>query len=134
MPDQPRGPRFLPIILASLLGTGMLVLVVVLVQGGTAGAEGLETFADPIRAGGKVSVAVGGPEADALTQALRESTAVSVTNFQAQAGTGCFWADLGAVSAIFEMRESGGNWEVVHASLTRECECPDSADEPCQLH
>lgn len=111
----------------------MVVLVVVLVQGGTAGAQGIETWAAPIRAGGKVSAEVGGAEAEALTEALRRSTGVSVTNFQAQDDTACFWVDLGGVSATFELRGSGDDWEVVHASLTRECECPDPADEPCQL-
>lgn len=123
----------LRVILGVVLLGSMLFLVLMLSDGAKGGVEAIEKFADPIRAGAKVSAGVAGAEADALSEALRKSKSISITNFQAQDDTGCFWVDLGGVSATFELRESGDTWEVVHATLTRDCECPDSADEPCHL-
>ena len=121
------------LLLALVLIGAMTSLLVMLATTSAAGVKSLERYAGPIRAGAVVSADVGGAEAEALTAALRKSKSITVSNFQAQHETACFWVDLGEVSARFELRESGDDWEVVHASLTRECDCPEAADEPCHL-
>lgn len=105
------------LILSLVLMGGMIALFVMLANTSSGGAKSIERYAAPIRAGGSVSAEVGGAEADALTHALRKSESVSVSNFQAQSDTACFWVSLDGVDAAFEMHESGDDWQVVHASL-----------------
>ena len=117
---------------------GGVALAVVLVRDCGGGRDALEAYARAVRAGEDVDASVAGEEAPALTEALRGSTGVGVDNFQAQAGTACYWVQImaasGRRSARFVLREQGDDWVVSRASLARECECPDpDFEQACHL-
>ncbi len=82
-----------------------------------------------VRAGATVSAEVGGDEAQALTDALRRTDSVSISNFQAQAKTSCYWIRLehgdDTTPAYILLEERSDGLRVVGASLRRECTCPD---------
>ncbi len=121
---------------ASVLGGSMLVLVTVLTQECSAGDEALTRYVSEVRSGAAVDGSVGGGDAEALTWAMRESTGLTITNFQAQHGTSCYWATLSGprpVEVRFVLEESGEERVVRAASLTRECVCPEDADRSCHL-
>ncbi|MEZ4335007.1 MAG: hypothetical protein R3B82_00075 [Sandaracinaceae bacterium] len=99
--------------------------------------EAIEAYAASVRAGAVVDPRVGGAEAAALTEVLRRTRSVSTSNFIGQAGTECVWTtlelDQGSRSVRFVLAERGDGYEVVAASLTRECDCPIDDDLPCHL-
>ena len=107
----------------------MVLLTVTLVGECSAGTDVVNAYVSSIRGGDAVSRAVGGDEAEALTAALRGTRSIGVDNFQAQAGTACYWVRLrqaeGDREARFLLGESGDGWRVIGASLRRECTCPD---------
>ena len=109
-------------------GAGVLLAVTLLGECG-AGSDVVSAYATSIRDGAIVSDAVGGTEAAALTEVLRTTRSVSVSNFQAQAGTSCYWVRLhgagDSTGASFVLAESEDGMRVIAASLERECTCPD---------
>ena len=112
--------------------------VVVLADECGAGSDALDAYVASVRAGAEVSPSVGGEEAAELTDALRRTRAVHVTNFQAQAGTACYWVRLelddGSRDARFVLEDTAESRQVVRASLRRECECPDpDFEQRCRL-
>lgn len=87
------------------------------------------------RGGADVSTAVGGPEAAALTAALRASSSTSFRNFQSQSETSCFFItldDAKGTSVSVLLAGEGPTARVVAAGIARECDCPDDS-EPCHL-
>lgn len=120
-----------------LLGAGA-ALFVTLVDASRAGQAGLDAYVASVAGGAEVSEEVGGAEASALTELLRETRSVSIDNFQAQAGTACFWVELHhagrSTDARFVLAERGEEQVVIRASLRRECVCPDpDFEERCHL-
>lgn len=137
MSDRPRRFSLLRVLfgVALLSAVGWLVLMHV---GEPSEGQGVITsWAIAVRAGTPVSAEVGGAEAPALTEAVRRSVGTSVSNFQSQAGTSCFWVTLNGPSGETELRvvlaEQPGGLHVTAASLGRDCDCPDDASERCHL-
>lgn len=129
--------RGLGCLFALVLGGAMATLAVVLIRGHDEGRKAIDGYVASIKGGAAVSDAAGGREAEAVTKALRASTSISVSNFQSQHDTSCFWVTLhggGAdVDARFVLAERSSKIEVTAVSLARSCDCPDDASEPCHL-
>jgi hypothetical protein len=111
-----------------LLGSGAL-LTMTLVQECGAGTDVVRTWVASIRRGASVSGEIGGEEAQALTDVLRRTDSVSISNFQAQAQTSCYWVRLehgdDSTPAYILLEERADGLRVIGASLHRECTCPD---------
>lgn len=123
---------------ALFMAAAMATLGAVLFQECGAGREAVETYVASVRAGEAVSEAVAGDEAAALTETLRGSERMSVSNFIGQAGTVCYWVTVSGGGAetdmAFLLGEGDDGYEVVGASSRRRCECPHRAhDQPCRL-
>ncbi len=125
------------VFLALVLGGSLVVLFVVLSGAHDAGRKALDGYVASIRKGATVSPVVAGEESSAVTELLRRTSSLSVSNFQSQHGTSCFWVALSAsgrqVDARFVLSERGSSSEVVEVSLRRECECPIDFEQPCHL-
>ena len=124
-------------LLAVVLVGSMIVLVVVLSRASGSGRKAIEAYVASIKAGANVSEAIAGREVDAVTRALRESESFSISNFQSQQDTSCFWLKLrgkqGDVEARAVLVDRSSTTEVSALSLGRECECPVDHDLPCRL-
>lgn len=120
-----------------VLGGAMITLVVVLTRGHADGRKAIDAYVASVKGGTDVAPSAAGQEADAVTKALRASTSISVSNFQSQHDTSCFWVTLhggGAdVDAQFVLAERSSKTEVTAVSIKRSCDCPDDAAEPCHL-
>ncbi len=114
---------------ALVMGGSMVGLFTFLAQEQRAGREAVERWL----ARGPTEL-LPPDERDRLAAAGRS---VSVSNFQVQRGTGCWWVTVGsgptAVQARLVLADRPEGLSVQAASLSRECECPDDADLPCAL-
>ncbi len=120
-----------------VMGGAMITLVVVLTRGHADGRKAIEAYVASVKGGTDATPAAAGLEADAVTKAVRASTSFSVSNFQSQHDTSCFWVTLhggGAdVDAQFVLGERASKTEVTAVSLKRSCDCPDDASQACHL-
>jgi hypothetical protein len=128
--------KIIGIIAALIMMVGMFVLAYVLITSSNAGRKTILEYINKIKEGEPVSEQIAGAEAEALTTAIRRSSGFSISNFQSQSNTSCFWIALqgeGATSAQFVLAEGSNGDTVTAASLTRECDCPIDFDQPCHL-
>jgi hypothetical protein len=135
----PRKSHWLP----TLLKVGFLLSFVcaiggVMVMIARAGADGMATidgWAASVRGGAEVPVSIGGPEAAAITTAVRASTATSYGNYLSQSDTACFSIGLNDAQGTrlnVLLVGDGTSARVAGVGIVRECECPDDT-EPCHL-
>ncbi len=132
------GPKGLWILFGLVMLGAMAALVVVLSQECGAGEDAVRAYVERIAGGEDVSEAVAGPEAASLTEMLRSSTRVHIDNFQAQAGTACFWTTVshagGQTDVQFLLHDGEQARSVHQVSAVRECSCPDpDFEQPCHL-
>jgi hypothetical protein len=117
------------------LGT-VVVLVVVLGGEVSEGRDVIEGWLEGVEGSG-VSSAVAGDEAAALTARLTPPLSFSIDNFQAQAGTACYWLSVAAGTGSVDLRvvivDQPDGRVVGAVSAERSCTCPEPADEPCAL-
>jgi hypothetical protein len=131
-------PPLLAIALPAVLVVAMVVLLYVLMTSADAGKEAISRYIDGIVAGADVG-AEGGDEAKQLTDVLRRRAALTVENFQVQAGTACFWMTVGGPNGHTEVQfllsaPDEGEMSVVGVSAQRDCVCPDpDVDAVCHL-
>ena len=135
----PRKPHWLP----TVLKVGFLLFFVCAIGGvmlmiARAGADGMATidgWAASVRGGADVPVQVGGPEAGAITAALRGSTSTSFGNYLSQSDTACFSVGLNDAKGTrlnVLLVGDGASARVAAVGILRECDCPDDT-EPCHL-
>lgn len=131
-------PRLLALALAAVVVGASVVLLTVLMTRADAGKEAITRYIDTIVAGADVG-AEGGDEAKKLTDVLRRRAALTVENFQVQAGTACFWMTVGGPNGHTEVQfllrvPDEGEMAVVGVSAQRDCVCPDpDVDAVCHL-
>lgn len=133
---QKKTNTMLAALLAVTLIGAMITLVVVLSSASSTGREAIEAYLSSIRSGASVAQSIAGDEAESLTKELRQSKSFSISNFQSQADTSCFWVTLQGekkVEARFVLAEKDGQTIVTAASLLRECDCPIDFDLACRL-
>jgi hypothetical protein len=136
MSERPR-VQILPILLSVIFVSAMALLTGVLLDECGGGREAVAAYLKAVQGGAPVGEAVGGREAAALTAAFAAAEGFSVSNFQAQSGTACYWLKLdlpdGRQEAQLVLRERGEGYVVDTASLTRRCECPVDFEVECHL-
>lgn len=136
MSEQGRAPGCLAVGIPLVSAGTVVVLVVVLGGEVSEGREVVEAWLDGVAQQG-VSAAVGGDEAAALTARLTAPLSFSIDNFQAQAGTACYWLSVSAGAGSVDLRvvivDHPEGRAVAAASAERSCTCPEPAYEPCAL-
>lgn len=137
---EPSGGRSLalPAALALVLAGAMVTLFVVLTRSSGAGRAAIERSVTAVQEGDDGAlVKVAGEEAESIRQAFLDARSFSISNFQSQRGTSCFWVKLHQrgrdVDARFVLAERGDTAEVIAVSLARGCQCPTDIDRPCHL-
>ena len=137
-PSPSAAPRLLAMALAALLVVAMGVLLYVLLTSAEDGKQAITSYIDAIVGGAEVG-AEGGDEAALLTDVLRRRAALTVENFQVQAGTACFWMTVGGPNGHTEVKfllrvPDEGDMAVVGVSARRACACPDpDVEAVCKL-
>jgi hypothetical protein len=121
----------------SLVSAGTVVVLVVVLGGEVSeGRDVIEGWLVGVGQSG-VSAAVGGDEAAALTARLTPPLSFSIDNFQAQAGTACYWLSVSAGTGSVDLRvvlvDQPEGRAVGAVSAERSCTCPEPAYEPCAL-
>jgi len=136
--DQKRsaGNLAFQIVFGAVLVGSMVTLFVVLTRASDAGRDAIQAYVGAIRGGAPVTPQTAGDEAESVARALRASSSFSISNFQSQQSTSCFWVALRGgpkeVEARFVLADEP-KVHVVGASLARRCDCPIDIDQPCHL-